>query len=149
MKRNRRPSEPEKLDLTAMIDMTFQLIAFFMILINFSEVDRSEDIELPLSELAKPPREAADHEMVLNLLPDGGVTYSSNTFARGDQLKPYFERKIREAKREGLEPADIRIVIRAHEDTPTGKVQELMAECEEASLSNFALRVKERVLGTQ
>jgi biopolymer transport protein ExbD len=87
--------------------------------------------------------------MVLYLLPDGGVTYSSNTFARGDQLKPYFERKIREAKREGLEPADIRIVIRAHEDTPTGKVQELMAECEKASLSNFALRVKERVLGTQ
>ncbi|MDP1564402.1 MAG: biopolymer transporter ExbD [Pirellulaceae bacterium] len=149
MKLNRRKSEPEKVDLTAMIDMTFQLIAFFMILINFSEVDRSEDIELPLSELAKPPREAAAHEMVLNLLPDGGVIYSSHQLARGDLLKPYFERKIRDAKREGQEPSDIRIVIRAHEDTPTGKVQELMAECEKASLSNFALRVKERVLGTQ
>lgn len=149
MKLDRSKSEPEKLDLTAMIDMTFQLIAFFMILINFSEVDRSEDIELPLSELAKPPREAADHEMVLNLLPDGGVVYSSISFPRGDKLKPYFERKIRDAKREGKEPADIRIVIRAHEDTPTGKVQELMAECEKASLSNFALRVKERVLGAQ
>jgi len=149
MKSKRRPSEPEKADLTAMIDMTFQLIAFFMILINFSEVDRSEDIELPLSELAKPPMEAAQQEMVLNLLPDGGVSYAATRFASGDQLKPYFERKIRDARREGLEPSDIRIVIRAHEDTPTGKVQELMAECEKASLSNFALRVKERVLGTR
>lgn len=149
MKLDRRNTEPEKADLTPMIDMTFQLIAFFMILINFSEVDRSEDIELPLSELAKPPREAADHEMVLNLLPDGGVIYSSNQLARGDLLKPFFERKIRDAKRDGKEPAEIRIVIRAHEDTPTGKVQELMAECEKSSLSNFALRVKERVLGTQ
>jgi biopolymer transport protein ExbD len=149
MKLDRRNTEPEKADLTPMIDMTFQLIAFFMILINFSEVDRSEDIELPLSELAKPPREAADHEMVLNLLPDGGVIYSSNQLARGDLLKPFFERKIRDAKRDGKEPSEIRIVIRAHEDTPTGKVQELMAECEKSSLSNFALRVKERVLGTQ
>jgi biopolymer transport protein ExbD len=149
MKPKRRAAEPEKADLTPMIDMTFQLIAFFMILLNFSEVDRSEDIQLPLSELAKPPREAAEHEMVLNLLPAGEVTYASVKFPRGDLLKPYFERKIRDARREGLEPSDIRIVIRAHEDTPTGKVQELMAECEKATLSNFALRVKERVLGTQ
>lgn len=149
MKVQRRKVDPEKGDLTSMIDMTFQLIAFFMILINFSEVDRSEDIELPLSELAKPPSEAADHEMVLNLLPNGEVIYSSTKYLRGDKLKSQFDRKVREAKREGQEPADIRIVIRAHEDTPTGKVQELMAECEKASLSNFALRVKERVLGSQ
>ena len=145
----RRAIDEISFQLAPMIDMTFQLIAFFMILINFSEVDRSEDIELPLSELAKPPTEAAEQEMVLNLLPDGGVMYATTRFASGEQLKPYFERKIRDAKREGLEPSDIRIVIRAHEDTPTGKVQELMAECEQASLSNFALRVKERVLGTR
>ena len=36
-------------DLTPMIDMTFQLIAFFMLLINFSEVDRAEEISLPTS----------------------------------------------------------------------------------------------------
>ena len=55
----------ESPDLTPMIDMTFQLIAFFMILLNFSAVDRNEDIQLPLSELAKPPKEVAKHEMVL------------------------------------------------------------------------------------
>ena len=42
-------------DLTPMIDMTFQLIAFFMLLINFSEVDRAEEITLPLAVLAIPP----------------------------------------------------------------------------------------------
>ncbi len=149
MRRIRRRSAPEKADLTPMIDMTFQLIAFFMILLNFTEVDRSEDIELPLSELAKPPREAAQYEMVLNLLPTGEVTYASRHFERASLLKGQFERKIRDARRDNLEPSDIRIVIRAHEDTATGRVQELMAECEKASLSNFALRVKERVLGTQ
>ena len=42
-------------DMTPMIDMTLQLIAFFMILINFSEGDQNQLIRLPASELAKPP----------------------------------------------------------------------------------------------
>ncbi len=147
MKLQRAEDQQESADLTAMIDMTFQLIAFFMILLNFSAVDRSENIELPLSELAKPPREVAEHQMILNLLPNGEILYSGAKIARASLLEPFFERKIRDAKREGLEAKDVKIVIRGHEDTPSGKVQELMAECEKLSLSNFALRVKERVLG--
>ena len=42
-------------DLTPMIDMTFQLIAFFMVLINFTEADTNERIKLPTSEIVKPP----------------------------------------------------------------------------------------------
>ena len=41
-------------DLTPMIDMTFQLIAFFMVLINFSQSEQNEKVTLPTSELAKP-----------------------------------------------------------------------------------------------
>lgn len=142
-------SDQESPDLTPMIDMTFQLIAFFMILLNFSAVDRNEDIELPLSELAKPPKEVAKHEMVLNLLPNGEVLYSNTKFSSGALLDPLFKRKVQEATRNGATPADVKIVIRASEDVATGKVQELMAECEKHELTNFALRVKERVLGTQ
>ena len=42
-------------DMTPMIDMVFQLIAFFMVLINFTEADQNQRIHLPSSELAKPP----------------------------------------------------------------------------------------------
>ena len=38
-----------------MIDMTFQLIAFFMLVINFSDVEQDQRVQLPASELAKPP----------------------------------------------------------------------------------------------
>ena len=48
-------------DLTPMIDMTFQLIAFFMVLINFSQAEQNDKIELPLSELAKPPEGRLEH----------------------------------------------------------------------------------------
>ena len=47
-------------DLTAMIDMVFQLIIFFMVLINFSQDDQNDKIKLPSSELAKPPEAPFD-----------------------------------------------------------------------------------------
>ena len=50
-------------DLTPMIDMTFQLIAFFMVLINFSQSEQDERIMLPQSVLAKPPDRRAIHQL--------------------------------------------------------------------------------------
>ena len=44
-----------ELDYTPMIDMTFQLIAFFMILINFSDAETDDRVQLPSSAIAKPP----------------------------------------------------------------------------------------------
>ena len=51
--RFKKPSEAlHEGDMTPMIDMVFQLIAFFMVVVNFSEVDQNELIRLPSSELA-------------------------------------------------------------------------------------------------
>ena len=58
-------------DMTPMIDMTFQLIAFFMVLINFAEGDQDQRIKLPSSELAKPPEGAAEAPLILQLTKDG------------------------------------------------------------------------------
>ena len=42
-------------DLTPMIDMAFQLIAFFMVLINFAQTESNDRVKLPSSQLVKPP----------------------------------------------------------------------------------------------
>ena len=63
-------------DLTPMIDMTFQLIAFFMLLINFSEAEVSEKILLPSSELAVPPTEPPEYQIILNLEPNETITFA-------------------------------------------------------------------------
>ena len=60
-------------DLTPMIDMTFQLIAFFMVLINFTEADQNERIQLPTSELAKPPDAPFEHPIFVQLTKSGTV----------------------------------------------------------------------------
>ncbi len=43
-------------DLTPMIDMTFQLIAFFMVLINFTQTESHERVVLPSSNWSSRPR---------------------------------------------------------------------------------------------
>ena len=54
-------------DLTPMIDMTFQLIAFFMVLINFTEADQNQEITLPTSEIVKPPAQRNGPAHALNI----------------------------------------------------------------------------------
>src|SRR3981081_2650895 len=62
-------------DMTPMIDMTFQLIAFFMVLLNFGEGEQDARIKLPSSELAKPPDSPLDSPLVLQLTDAGTVLF--------------------------------------------------------------------------
>ena len=132
-------------DLTPMIDMTFQLIAFFMLLISFSEVDRAEEIMLPTSVMAIPPEERPDYQIILNLEPGGSIKFQGQRIDNIDSLRPILTQEKNNAVREKVNnPADIAVVIRSHEDTPTGLVQKLIVKCQEEQLESFSLRVKDK-----
>lgn len=143
--KNKRKTEILEGDLTPMIDMTFQLIAFFMLLINFSEVDRAEDIVLPKSVLATPPTERPDYQMILNLDPDGSVVFAGQRIEKVSLMSPILVQEVNNASRarKPVPPEDIAVIIRAHEDTPTGTVQELISKCQSEKLENFKFRVKD------
>lgn len=143
--KSNRDTEILEGDLTPMIDMTFQLIAFFMLLINFSEVDRAEEIVLPKSVLATPPTERPDYQVILNLDPDGSVVFAGNRYEI-PTLSPVLVQEInnaRRGRRKSVPPEDIAVIIRAHEDTPTGTVQKLISKCQEEKMENFKFRVKD------
>ena len=132
-------------DLTPMIDMTFQLIAFFMLLINFSEIDRAEEIALPTSVLAIPPTSPPDYQIILNLVPGGNVILAGKRIEL-DSITRELALEIRSAAREGVhEPGNISVVIRADENTETGDVQKLISICQSEKLESFKLRVLNKV----
>src|SRR4051812_6170742 len=61
-------------DMTPMIDMTFQLIAFLMVLVNFSAEDVSARVVLPESELARPPEASPnDNKIVVQMDAKGSI----------------------------------------------------------------------------
>ncbi|REJ76832.1 MAG: biopolymer transporter ExbD [Planctomycetota bacterium] len=136
-------------DMTPMIDMTFQLITFFMVVINFEQTQADERIKLPADQLAIPPKQARENELILNVgIPRdedgneigepavyyGGVPvpvleYGANLKAERDQAL---------ARNKDLE--DITVVIRADATVETGLIQELMQLAQEQGFTKFTFK---------
>lgn len=130
-------------DMTPMIDMTFQLIAFFMVLINFTEADQSERIHLPSSELAKPPDAPLEFPITLQLTKRGTVLFVGEEIAVG-RLSPLLLREKQVMEQRGRLLSEATIVIRADKNAKTGKVQEIIKLCQELGFERFALRAKQK-----
>ena len=131
-------------DLTPMIDMTFQLIAFFMVLINFTQSESNDKVQLPDSELAKPPETILENYRIIHLGKDGtAVMGTKEENYKG--LRTTLDLQYRQIQFSNEEPADTTIVIRAHKDAKGGMVQELIQICQEAGFESFALRAEENV----
>lgn len=140
-------------DMTPMIDMTFQLIAFFMIVTNFEQTQADERVKLPTDRLARPPVAPREQELVLNvgfLRNAQGEKLSEASIFVGDeaipvlQFKPRLDREYAVALRTlGKEKADsMTVTIRADSDVPTGLIQELIKMGQEAKFTKFALKAK-------
>lgn len=129
-----------EMDMTPMIDVTFQLIAFFMFVLNFSEVDQDQRINLPSSQLARPPDVAYDEPLTLQLTAVNSIIFAGDELTV-DGLKAAL---VREAQIIRAHPTkkveDVTVIIRADRQAKTGQVQELIKICQEAEFDTFALR---------
>lgn len=127
-----------------MIDMTFQLIAFFMVLINFSQSEQNDKVVLPTSELAKPVDAPIEFPIIVHLTRDGSVVIGGDEVSL-DALRSRLGPELSLLKLQGKTAADANIIIRGHQTVPGGRVQELIKRCQELGFEKFALRVKEEV----
>jgi biopolymer transport protein ExbD len=125
--------------MTPMIDMTFQLIAFFMVLLNFSDGEQNQRIHLPSSDLAKPPDAPFEAPLVLQLTKEGTVLFAGDELTVS-ALRPMLLRERQVLERSGRKASDATIIIRADGDAKSGKVQELIKECQAEKYETFALR---------
>lgn len=130
-------------DLTPMIDMTFQLIAFFMVLINFTEADTNERIKLPTSEIVKPPDGPLEEPIFLHLTKEGTVILGGVERSI-DAAKANLVIEANILKRKDLSPSDATVIIRGDADVAAGDVQKLVQICQEAEFETFALRAEEK-----
>ena len=144
-------------DMTPMIDVVFQLIAFFMVIINFEATQADERVKLPSSDLARPSTVKPDQELVLNvgylrdaegqpIDPDPYVFYAGDEKIRiPDMLAKlkleaeFFQRKNNLGADDSIPTS---VIIRADADVPTGMIQELIMLCREAKFEKFHLKAK-------
>ena len=129
-------------DMTPMIDMTFQLIAFFMILLNFADSDQDQRVKLPSSELAKPPDTPLESPLILQLTKEGEVLYGGDMVPVA-KMGTYLRQEAQILERQQKQVADASVVIRADRETKTGLVQELIKKCQEQKFEKFSLRARQ------
>ena len=135
-------AEKKDLDMTPMIDITFLLIAFFMVLINFSEADQNERIKLPVSELAKPPDQPLAEPIVLQVLENGKTIYNNHDYDL-DGLRSQLEFHKRFLTMMGRKFKDATVIVRADGSCEAGRVQDVIEMCQALGLENFKLRAKQ------
>lgn len=131
-------------DLTPMIDMTFQLIAFFMLVINFSDAEQDQRIKLPASELAKPPTAPYEQPLTIHLMKSGTFIFGGSELKSLEALQSALLRETQIIQRHtDKKIADATIIIRADKDAKTGLVQKIIQSCQNLHFERFALRGKQ------
>ena len=96
-----------EIDYTPMIDMTFQLIAFFMILINFSDAEQDQRVQLPVQRPGQAAQQLrSDAPITIQMVRDGKIIMNGELLSDVNAMKPFLNNekyvlRIRRAKRQG------------------------------------------------
>jgi biopolymer transport protein ExbD len=129
-----------EMDMTPMIDVTFQLIAFFMFVLNFTEADQDQRINLPLSELAKPPDAAYLEPLTIQMTDDESILFAGDAMPL-ERLRSALQREAQFIRAHPTKKTtDVTVIIRADRAVKTGRVQEVIQMCQAAEFDTFALR---------
>ena len=129
------------IDMTPMIDMTFQLITFFVFTLNFSTAVQDDRVQLPVSQLAKPAEGPSVEPITLQLMSDGRVIYSGEPVSLQD-IGGYLENEKRVMISASKEPSTATVIVRADGRSQTGDVQDLIKICQEKGFEKFVLRAQ-------
>ena len=138
-------------NLTPLLDIVFQLITFFMLVINFSQDNYDARIKLPVAGSARPQDDADklnDERLVLNVDKMGNMIFNGEVLS-GEQAsgKIRLEAQIARQNIKTLrgkvnpgEPLPARVVIRADRDTPFAALYNLIKTCQTNGYQKFDLR---------
>ncbi len=139
-------------NLTPLLDVVFQLITFFMLVINFSNENYDVRVKLPVAGSAQPVEEgdkaATEDNLVLNVDKQGHLLMSGQvltaTKARGE-IKHQADLIKLNLKAAGLKPdvtggLPTTIIVRADRDTPFSSLYTLISACQDNGFRKFALK---------
>jgi biopolymer transport protein ExbD len=139
-------------NLTPLLDVVFQLITFFMLVINFSNENYDQRVRLPVAGSARPVEEgdksASEDRLVLNIDKQGHLLINGEVLT---QTKAMNEIKHQAALvKLNVKAAGIKlnatgdlpttIILRADRDTPFSSLFSLITACQANGFRKFALK---------
>lgn len=144
-------AESAEPDLTPLLDIVFQLITFFMLLINFSSENYDVHVRLPVAGSARPMDETqavTDDKLVLNidrqghLLAEGksmflqqGIGYIKH---QAELINFNLKAAGQKPKADGALPTTV--ILRADKDTAFTNLYSFITACQSHGFRKFALK---------
>lgn len=124
------PVEEPSLDLTPMVDIVFLLIIFFMVGTQFSEMERSVEIELPTVADVTPLTTLPDAKIV-EIREDGSLS-----FERENLNLETLEQKLITAQQNYAEQA---VILRGDQACSYQQIMNVIAVCKRAKIASISL----------
>ena len=139
-------------NLTPMLDMVFQLVTFFMLVINFKGATLDQTLKLPVLGSARPIDFDPNNEPItLNVDTEGMVRVYGKPTPAEDYISKEVQMMKKLAAASGREVDDKKIdrpvVLRADKDVPFQKLNHVIKVCQEKGFHNFQLSAMTRAEG--
>ena len=139
----RKVEEPVcEMDMTPMIDCTFQLLIFFMVAASMSKVDQTPEIQLPIApKAAKPEEEDLRGRGTINIAPigtptaDGAVSEARPFMISGQLCDEATLTKLIAARAEAV--PDFRVYMRVDKNAEFKTVKRAIRACANAGVFNI------------
>lgn len=151
------------MDMTPMIDVTFQLIIFFMLLMDMSQKDL-ETLVLPKAkEAVEDKPDPKDPRPVINILPSGQmlvkreIVYDPKNDDGYKKLQEYLYKRAKVMPKAHVDPKDKTspiapdrpILVRADQSTPFKHIQKVMEICGKADIKIWKIELAASELKTE
>jgi biopolymer transport protein ExbD len=145
-------AEQAEPNLTPILDMVFQLITFFMLVINFQSASLDMSLKLPVVGSARPVDKGGEDLLVLNINLKGKLMVYGGEKEPGPYLanEAQAERNKLELGGKKIKPGDelpTLVVVRADHSTPFELLNSVLSDCQKNGFRRFALRAMNRVEG--
>jgi biopolymer transport protein ExbD len=142
-------------NLTPLLDVVFQLITFFMLVMNFSNENYDQRVRLPMAGSARPiddEKQVSEDRLVLNIDQDGHLLFGGEVQPLNKAIQTIKHQadliKIN-LKAAGLKPDSTgglptTIMLRADKDTNFSSVLNVIKACQSNGFRKFALKAMSR-----
>ncbi len=133
-------------NLTPMLDMVFQLVTFFMLVINFKSAQLDMNLKLPVVGSARPVDTGGQQDLlVLNIDQQGQLTvYNTpkdiDSYIAGEAQSSLLAARQKHPDLKSGDELPTIVVIRADRATPFHLLNHVIRVCQEFGFRNFSLK---------
>jgi biopolymer transport protein ExbD len=132
-------------NMVPILDMVFQLITFFMLVVNFKSADVDTSLALPVVGSARPADTKGQGELlVLNINSQGKLMVRGHEEADVEGFIKKEVQLLTFGGQKDLKPEDITVVIRADQSTSFRLLMRVVRACQAQSYRKFDFMVMQK-----